>query len=284
MKAIEFIKYLSNKEKAFFFINKIFSKIQVEQFMYLATTQNILNKAKQIGFEITQDKYYYKFSKKDFCIKLRKDSSDLEVFNQVFIDEEYAPVIKLLLDNDIEVNYIIDAGSNIGLTSLLLFNNFKKTNIICLEPDAQNYAIAKQNLNVFIEEKKCILLQKALWRNNQSLVLTNDFRDGRDWSRRVIEHTSEFEVGIQGITIDSLIVKYSLKEISLLKIDIEGSEGEIFSKINNLDFLNIIKIIALEIHDEVCNRKQIYDILTKYNFFLINAGELTIGVNKTFIK
>ena len=55
-------------------------------------------------------------------IKLRKNpSSDFQIFNQVFIFKEYLPVVNAYITNfnptaDMALN-IIDAGSNIGLTS-----------------------------------------------------------------------------------------------------------------------------------------------------------------------
>ena len=69
--------------------------------------------------------------------------------------------------------------------------------------------------------------------------------------------------------------------MDILKIDIEGSEKQIFtSPVANFNFLKSTKCIAIEIHDEFDCREEICNILTDYGFVLFNQGELTIGINQ----
>ena len=69
----------------------------------------------------------------------------------------------------------------------------------------------------------------------------------------------------------------------MLKIDIEGAERFIFDESVNLDYLDKIKIIVIEIHDEFDIREDIYKVLKNNNYLLIESGELTTAINKKFL-
>ena len=88
--------------------------------------------------ELIQINGFIKFESKEFYIlelknsfnktvKIRKrPSSDIDVFQQIYILGEYAPVVKIYKENFKNNNKlnIIDAGGNIGLTSLFFFRKF----------------------------------------------------------------------------------------------------------------------------------------------------------------
>ncbi|WP_309609237.1 FkbM family methyltransferase [Flavobacterium sp.] len=217
-------------------------------------------------------------------IKLRKiPSSDILVFSQVFIWDEYLPVVKLYNKNfknsiDYKLN-IIDAGSNIGLTSIYFLEHFNYANVISIEPENENFMMLEHNLNNnnFNISKP---IEGGVWNSNKKLKIVNDFRDKSDWAFRVIE--TEETVGIiQAYTINQLIIDNNFDIIDILKIDIEGSEKEVFTSQNaNLEFLKITKLIAIEIHDEFNCREHINKILEDYGFDCIEKGQTTIGINR----
>jgi FkbM family methyltransferase len=217
-------------------------------------------------------------------VKIRKrPSSDMDVFRQINVFKEYLPVVKTYQEhffNDKEyVLNIIDAGSNIGLTSLFFLDFFKNAKIICIEPDSENFKTLAFNLN---NNYSIIKINGAIWSSNTKIKVVNDFRDKLDWSCRV-EETVETS-GIQAYSINHLIEANKMQLIDILKIDIEGSEKEIFNlKTSNLDFLKITKCLAIEIHDEFNCRVAIYTILNNYGFSYFEEGELTICINE-FLK
>jgi FkbM family methyltransferase len=220
-------------------------------------------------------------------IKTRKKpkASDLDAFNMIYSRKEYLPIIKEYFKNFKNVNKkplnIIDAGSNIGLTSLFFIDYFKKVNIVCIEPELENFKILEYNLKN-CNDNIVYKINGAVWSRDCTIKIINDFKDKLNWSFRVEESTEAS--AIKAFTINSIIKNIGFDTIDILKIDVEGSEKQIFDKNNsNLEFLKITKCIAIEIHDFFDCRKQIYDVLDFYGFTYFNEGELTIAVNSNLI-
>jgi FkbM family methyltransferase len=216
-------------------------------------------------------------------IKTRKKpkSSDIDVFKMILVSKEYIPVVETYkkhfkYNSEREMN-IIDAGSNIGLTSLFFLDHFKNANIVCIEPENNNFKILEYNLQN-CPENKILKINGGIWKTDTFIKIVNDFKDKLDWSFRV-EETKD-KNGIQAYTINTIIIKVGFLQIDILKIDIEGSEKQIFDPlISDLSFLKVTKCLAIEIHDLFDCRKQIYDVLDFYNFSYFNKGELTIAIN-----
>jgi FkbM family methyltransferase len=174
---------------------------------------------------------------------------------------------------------IVDAGANIGLTTLFFKSANQDVRVISIEPDPQNHAQASKNFQENLLQS-VHLQQLALWPKSERLNIVNDFRDKQEWSLRV-------EVSDHGLikTITPLEAILFLGEtVDIFKMDIEGGEFEIFNIENDLSWLNRIKVIALEIHEEYGAAEKINAVLTNYGFTLHYHGELTVGINSAFLK
>lgn len=216
-------------------------------------------------------------------IKTRKKpkSSDIDVFKMILVSKEYFPVIetykKYFKFNPKREMNIIDAGSNIGLTSLFFLDHFNNANIVCIEPENNNFNVLEYNLQN-CAENKITKIKGGIWKTDTFIKIVNDFKDKLDWSFRV-EETND-KNGIQAYTINTIIINAGFLQIDILKIDIEGSEKQIFDPLNSdLSFLKVTKCLAIEIHDLFDCRKQISNVLDTYDFSYFNQGELTIAVN-----
>jgi FkbM family methyltransferase len=236
------------------------------------------------NIEEDNDTYIITFSKNYKVVVRNHNHSDYEVFEQIFNFGEYDIVASILQTNSIfstSENVLIDAGANVGFTSVYFSNLNLFKQIFCVEPSQSNVDILKRNINFLPNTDHIKVYKNALSeKENKTFELENSFRDGKDWSTATTENVNGT---IAGITINEIIQENNIKRIAVLKIDIEGAERFLFKKENNLEFLKITQIIALEIHDEYQVRDLIYSILRENNFFLLESGELTIGINKTFI-
>lgn len=221
-------------------------------------------------YEETPNEYITNFKNVfDKRIKLRKiPSSDFEVFRQVYSLKEYLPVVNVYNENfRNNENYclnVIDAGSNIGLTSLFFMDYFQNANIISIEPEIENFNTLEFNLDS-AKKSKIIKINGAIWSSNCKIKIVNDFRDRSSCSFRVEE--SDSADAICAYSINQLIADNNFEILDILKIDIEGSEKQVFtSSTSNLDFLKITKCIAIEIHDEFECRQEIFKVLIDYGF------------------
>ncbi|MBC7413297.1 MAG: FkbM family methyltransferase [Bacteroidia bacterium] len=209
--------------------------------------------------------------------------SDYSVFKQIFNFKEYDLVLSLIKLNSNttkENTIIIDAGANVGYTSSYFAHNLNSVSIYGVEPSVHNCEIYAENIKT-IPTPQSVKIYNAALSEKQGVhySIERDFRDKKDWSITTNENTNG---EIKGISISEIINKNNLKYITLLKIDIEGAERFIFKTENDLSFLKITQIIAIEIHDEFNIRESILTILKSNDFVLLESGELTIGLNKSF--
>jgi FkbM family methyltransferase len=211
--------------------------------------------------------------------------SDTMVLEQVIIGEEYKAVtdyFKANLHNIDKLN-IIDAGANVGYSSAFFLKEFPLAQVACVEPDEQNIGMLKKNLSAFIQKQQVSIYKNGLMSDgDRNIVTKKDFRDGKDWSVSVTE--TETESDLKSVTVEQIRQQMKWEYIDILKIDIEGAERFVFGQETDLSYLQFVKTIAIEIHDEFGIRQTIYEQFRKKGFVLFNFGETTFAVNKQFIK
>lgn len=167
---------------------------------------------------------------------LRHNTSDLPTFHQVFLLSHYE---YLNLGNP---KIIIDGGANIGLYTIKMKNDFPDAQFICIEPDPENFAVLQKNLskydNVHLE---C----GGLWGKDTKLKVYDKYNAGK-WGLIVEE---DLVAGnINAISIDSLLKKYQIEYVDVLKLDIETSEKQLFTA-GYENWLPKVKILIVELHD-----------------------------------
>lgn len=212
---------------------------------------------------------YYSFTKK---IVFRKNTSDTDVFRQVFVENEYILPIK------INPKFIIDGGANVGYASLWFAENFPKAKIIAIEPEKSNYNILKQNIKLY---KNIESIQAGLWHKSTYLRIVNT--ELGKWGSKTVEVDSFNKHDIQAITINNILNNSNFNKIDILKLDIEGSEKEVFSK--NLEWLDKTNMIIIELHDKLTRgcSESLYSNINKGIWNKFNRGENVILVRKKLL-
>ena len=255
--------------------------IKIKQYFHFFIPRkriDFLSSARHLGYHIDENETEYVLSKNQTPpISLRKTGSDQSVFQQVFIEKEYEHVIKLIAKKINQPRIIIDCGANIGLTSIELTNNFSDAKVYAVEADFENFSQLQRNVKQY---SKILPMHNAIWSEPCVLQISAKFRDGLDWSKQTVVGANG---NVNAITLQSIIDDLKLTTIDFLKIDIEGAEKELFKNIDTASFLKTTKIMALEIHDDWCDRAHIYSLLDHYQFKYYNMIELTICVNKKLI-
>jgi FkbM family methyltransferase len=279
MNHINKIPFFKNKFNSL--LRKLFFKINHEDTLSLVTDFFIKNNSEQLIFnsEFVLIKNFSIGFIEISEIFLRRNSSDLYVFYQIFIQKEYDPLFDIFKNNfDLKDNLkIIDLGGNIGLTSIYASIVFPNSEIIIVEPSKSNFDVLTKNCEAITRkypQTKFIKLNNGVWKKKCKLKISNNNVDS--WAIQV----KEDENGeIDAISMNDLILK--MPQIDILKIDIEGSEFEIINESTNCDWLLNIKVIAIEVHPKLGNSANIFKSIISYGFIYCGSvSETAIFLNK----
>ena len=178
-----------------------------------------------------------------------------EDVRNIWKDSSYAPLLKELLEKE-SVESFLDIGANTGAVVEIINEMNPLKSIYCFEPLKENYEILLERLDLLrTEDRKIESYQKAIYYgadkvlafgvgdgNPGGMFLQNIAQEFGPTShyQRIIPTGAVFECTKLEDHIDSST------KIDLCKIDIEGSEWNLFL---NSDFIkNNVRNILLEYH------------------------------------
>lgn len=191
--------------------------------------------------------YRCRFKEAAHELYLRSGSSDLQVLGQIFVHREYLPLDHL---DPAGIDVVIDCGANVGYSSAWFLNRFPGCRVIAIEPDPGNFRLLEKNLEPYGERVRT--KQAAVWSRPTTLSFReDDYRDGKEWSRQVVEASdSESKADeIEAIDLDSLFDELDPESRVLLKMDIEGAECVVLTGCAQ-SWLPRVAVLVLELHDD----------------------------------
>jgi FkbM family methyltransferase len=193
----------------------------------------------------------------------RPGTSDLFVFDQIFVEREYR-----CLDHTDCSGLIIDLGANVGYSSAYFLSSYPKAFLISVEPDPDNFALLSRNLEPY--KDRCRLVKAAVWPEKAKLQFKEANGRSPEWGRSV-------EAGVEGdveaVTVPSLIENSPHRRVSILKVDIEGAERQLFGA--NTDWLSLVDNIVIELHGSECTATFL-SAIDQAAFAVSRCGELTV--------
>jgi FkbM family methyltransferase len=174
----------------------------------------------------------------DIPLTLRLGTSDISVFKEIFIDLEYGWAFNK------SPSVIVDAGGYIGLSAAFFAHTYPEAMIIAIEPDARNYELLTLNTARF---PNVHAVRAAVWKESGTISLTDPGFGA--WGLQVSESFAPVTGGdlVRAVTIDEIEQEFGLDRIHLLKVDVEGSEKEIFSTADS--WISSVDAICIELHD-----------------------------------
>lgn len=181
-------------------------------------------------------------------VRLRLRTSDMGVFRQVLVAGEY----ECNLSKSPRV--IVDAGANIGLASIFYATRYPQARVIAIEPEKSNYALLEKNARAF---PNLVPVRGALWNADTEISLIDPGLGhyGFQTAAAGSPDSRESVQKVPGMTIEKVMRDYSIDYIDILKVDIEGSEKELFE--NSSSWIDSVGVIAIELHDRIrdgCSR------------------------------
>ena len=216
-------------------------------------------------------KYYLQQLSYPHYLCARHKSSDYDVLKQVFQEKEYSCV-----DDVTNVKVIIDCGANAGYASCYFLSQFPHAKIYAVEPDPDNVKMCRINTRPYSNRIK--IFQSGIWSHQTGLVLSQEkYRDGREWAIQVREANQGENPDLIATDLSALIKEAGVNSVDILKIDIERSEIQVFSR-NVESWLPKIKNIVIELHDEECELV-FFNAMKDYDYERTQRGELTVCKN-----
>lgn len=171
----------------------------------------------------------------DFDFTSPKDIST--ILDEIFIKEEYY----------FECNrtpYIIDCGTNIGLSIAYFKSLFPDADIVAFEPAPHLYEIARKNIEA-MGGKTVDLRQAAIVADPGEVVLLVDRTNSLAASiteRRADRGGDLVEVSVEGISLEPFLDR----PVDFLKMDIEGVEYQVLTSLG--EKLKVVRNLFCEFH------------------------------------
>lgn len=203
--------------------------------------------------------------KNNWQIYLR-DEADQSVFHEIFKLGEYRSADEAIKS---AVSPIIDVGAHAGFFSMYCRSLNKKVKIFSIEPEPNNVKLFKQHLDENkITGVKIISGALAGRSGDRQLVLSADSHNHR-LAEPVFGSETNQEAGkmvkVETFSFADFCGKNKIKKVSLLKMDIEGGEYEVFDGMSEDDF-SMVNFIILEYHGNREKSKEIENKLRENGF------------------
>lgn len=166
---------------------------------------------------------------------LRPMTSDRNMFDDVFLDREYA------LDELQAPRTVLDCGANVGYTSVFLANAYPQARIVAVEPEPSNYALLCRNIAPYPNIES---IKVGVWTRAGRLSIENP-QDVNSGFR-----LSESDAGtVETLTIPDLLARHGIDQLDLLKLDVEGAERELLQDPSAGAWLGRTRCMVIELHE-----------------------------------
>jgi FkbM family methyltransferase len=183
-------------------------------------------------------------------VSYRRDPGDLQSIREVLLQEVYR------LPSGEQRKTIVDLGANIGLASTWLAKRYNAAKVIALEPDESNCLLTREN---FIKNAvPGVVIEAAIGAKDG----VASFQAGSASNRGRVGQPGR-EVTL--LSMNSVFSNYGIDgNINLLKIDIEGSELDLFT--GDISWLHRIEEIIIEFHPTLVPYERLVRILIESGF------------------
>ena len=211
----------------------------------------------------------FRLKKLQHPFSMRKNPYDYATFEEVLLREDYN------IDFGFEPQTIIDGGANIGLTSVFFANKFPNANIVAVEPEKENFQMLQKNTNSY---SNISLLNAGIWDHNTFLSVVDEGKGNNAFT--VKEVPVNTENAIKALSVYEIMKQQDWSTIDILKLDIEGTEKNIFEK-NYESWLPFVRVLIVELHDRMIegSSEAVFNTISKYNFTKEIKGENHIFFN-----
>lgn len=161
------------------------------------------------------------------------------LFRQMFITKEY------FFRARISRPFIIDCGSNIGMSMLFFKRLYPQSEILCFEPDPQTFAVLEKNVRGN-SLKNVEIFNKALSDAEGSVDFYSNPENPGALTMSIYSTWNPEKITYQVHTVK--LSRYIFKTVDFLKMDIEGAEDMVIEDLAQQGKLQLIREMVMEYH------------------------------------
>jgi FkbM family methyltransferase len=186
------------------------------------------------------------------------DRAGESVAAEIFKYREYRRAEKIISETKLP---ILDVGAHAGLFAIYCRLLNPVVQIIALEPENKNFTTLKQNLEINnIENIKVEKVALAGETGERYLSVSEDSHN-----HALSNQTGENGQRVAAKSLADLIRGLKINKIGLLKMDIEGGEGEVIRSLTSREYKKIESII-FEYHDKIISHAILETLLRENGF------------------
>lgn len=214
-----------------------------------------------------KQKYPLKLGKWKIWFNEENSFYSMKTYVEIFKEKDHNKLSKFLSGKDLT---IIDLGANEGFYTLKAKEMSPKAKIIAVEPNPSAFKILRRNIETN-KLNNVILLNKAVTSKNRKIpfeiVKGQTSIGGLKVYKKYRKRGELKKIIVDSITLERLCKAHKVKQIDLLKMDVEGSELDIVRSSRNI--LNNVKKAVIEYHRAQKTEKPVKHIMLQNDFRIV---------------
>ena len=226
----------------------------------------------------------------EFDFYFRGDSvADRGVIQQIFVNEDYRishwvqgrSLIDYYLNkkNEGVIGLIVDAGANIGASSVYFSKSYPASVVLAIEPERSNSSLLRVN----VDKLNVSVVDAAIGCECCTMFLQDPGQG--DWAYRVGEVGDLSVKVISPVEVMSLVKDQNTCPL-IFKVDIEGGESNLFR--DNFEWVDSFPLIIIELHDWMLpfqgTSRYFFKAITAYDFDFVYRGENIFCFNRRILN
>jgi FkbM family methyltransferase len=202
-------------------------------------------------------------SGRKFRVRMRQ--SDIFTLAEVLHQRQYRLATRLP-----QGAVIIDAGANIGISSLWFLGLYPTCALHCFEPEPENFALLTENLGSI---PRVQLNQAALGSTSGKVRLR--LSDHGAMHSTVNAAADPVALEVESQRLEDYLDSSGIERVDLLKLDVEGSELDTLRGLGRR--LADVRTIVGELHTDVVAEDDFYGLLTAGGMRILSRQRIDSG-------
>lgn len=182
-----------------------------------------------------------------------------------YIGDEEGWFVPINLINDKSIVYSLGAGLDISFDLNLIEKT--KCNVFLFDPTPH----AVKYVNQFLNNKYLHFFQQAISNKNEKLKLYMPNKIDGNWKSEKIKDTNKW-VEFDATTVKNAMITNKHKNITMLKVDIEGAEYEVIPNIFNDNIFPHILSIDFDQPVSIFKSIKLIHLIKSHNYILIKRN------------